>query len=157
MWFMWFIIMIVLIQRILLKWITVCTFKKKIAPEKKRMLIRKKRSLVLAHVFVMGVQAVKLAPVNNSSSLYFTTKVKVHNFTIYNLKTTQCSNYWWHEGESDMVASMFVTCITVHLNKYCKDKLSIILWYDGCGYQNRNLVLANAFLNYSIETKKDIQ
>lgn len=46
----------------------------------------------LAHVFVIDVQVIKLSPVKNSSSFYFKTKLKVHNFTMHNFSTSECSN-----------------------------------------------------------------
>lgn len=42
-------------------------------------------------------------------------------------------------------ASVFASCVTAHLEKHClNDKKNIILFSDGCGYQNRNAVMANA-------------
>nr|CAH7736180.1 unnamed protein product [Callosobruchus chinensis] len=101
------------------------------------------------HVFVMDVQAVKLCPVNDANKFYFKTRLKVHNFTIYNLGTHQCTNYWWNESEGDLVASVFTSIIIHHIEKHCVDGKPIILWSDGCPYQNRNSILANALCNYS--------
>jgi len=43
----------------------------------------------------MDLQAVKLCPALNASALYDSMKLKVHNFTIYNLEPNHpCSNYW---------------------------------------------------------------
>lgn len=102
------------------------------------------------YIFTMDLQAVKQCPVIPASALYFKTKLTVHNFTVYNLATHQCSNYWWHEGEGDLSASSFASLITNHLSQHCLDKsLPIVLYSDGCCYQNRNAVLANALLHYS--------
>lgn len=101
------------------------------------------------HAFVMDVQAVKLCPVNNANKFYFKTKLKMHNFTIYNLASHQCTNYWWNESEADLVASVFTSIIIHHLEKYCTDSRPIVLWSDGCPYQNKNAVLANALSNYA--------
>lgn len=106
------------------------------------------------HVFVMDVQAVKLCPVNNANKFYFKTKLKVHNFTIFNLATHQATNYWWNETEADLVASVFTSIIFHHLEKHCKDNLPIVLWSDGCPYQNRNVVLSNALCNYAVKYQK---
>lgn len=109
-----------------------------------------------AHALLMDVQAVKLLPVSNCNSYYFKSKLKMHNFTMFEMITTECMNYWWHEGEGGVVASMFVSCIIKHLETYCRDKLPVILWSDGCTYQNRNQVWSNALLDYAIRTGKDV-
>ncbi|CAH1099730.1 unnamed protein product [Psylliodes chrysocephalus] len=94
------------------------------------------------YTFVMDVQAVKLCPVNNENKFYFKTRLKLHNFTIYNLASHQCTNYWWNESEADLVSSVFTTIIINHLEKYCTEDKPTVLWSDGCPYQNRNVVLA---------------
>ncbi|VEN42000.1 unnamed protein product [Callosobruchus maculatus] len=104
--------------------------------------------------FVMDVQAVKLCPVNNANKFYFKTRLKVHNFTIYNLKTHHCTNYWWNETEGDLSSSVFTTMIIDHLNEHCDNDLPIVLWSDGCPYQNRNAVLSNALPQCAVNHKK---
>lgn len=37
-------------------------------------------------VLTMDLQAVKLCPALNASALYYSMKLKVHNFTVYNLE-----------------------------------------------------------------------
>lgn len=41
--------------------------------------------LVINEVFTMDLQAVLLCPKSNVSSLYYKTKLIIHNFTIYDL------------------------------------------------------------------------
>lgn len=105
------------------------------------------------YVFIMDVQAVKLCPFLNASALYYKQKLQVHNFTIYNAKTHQCTNFWWNETEGDMSASSFISCIMDYLDKQCKEPIPIIFYSDGCGYQNRNVYLSNALLHYAIKKK----
>lgn len=84
----------------------------------------------LNYTFTMDTQAVKLCPVLNVSAAYYKTKLQVHNFTIFNLATHQCSNYLWDETEGDLSASVFVTSIIKHLEEQClteKQKLFCIL------------------------------
>lgn len=76
-------------------------------------------------------------------------KLKVHNMTIYNIATNECSNYWWHEGEANLEASVFATIIIKHLLNKCIEPIPIIIYSDGCGYQNRNVILSNALLQFS--------
>ncbi|CAG9812843.1 unnamed protein product [Phaedon cochleariae] len=103
------------------------------------------------HVFTMDVQAVKLCPMLYASKLYFKSKLQVHNFSIYNLTDHHCVNYCWNETEGEVVASIFTSCILKHLENFCLgEKKPIILYSDGCGYQNRNMTLANALLEFSV-------
>lgn len=110
------------------------------------------------HVLTMDVQAVKLCPDINASAIYFKQRLQVHNFTIFNLATHQCSNYWWNETDGDLSASSFVSCIIHYLKAHClNDTLPITIFSDGCGYQNRNQYLSNALSNFAIQTKKIIE
>lgn len=110
-----------------------------------------------ARVFVWDVEAVKLAPQNKSGILYYKSKLKNHNFSIYDLKSTDCTNNWWNEADGGMDSSMFTTCAIDFLDENCNDDLPIIIWSDGCGYQNRNQILSSALLEYAIQYKKTIQ
>ncbi|CAH0558565.1 unnamed protein product [Brassicogethes aeneus] len=104
------------------------------------------------YVFTTDVQAVKLCPMLYASKLYVRSKLQIHNFSIYNLTTHHCANYCWNKTECELVSSIFTTCIIKHLEKFCTDKIkTIILYSDGCGYQNMNAVLANALLNLAME------
>ncbi|CAG9814670.1 unnamed protein product [Phaedon cochleariae] len=96
------------------------------------------------HCFVVDVQAVKLCPVLQASSLYYKTKLQIHNFTVYNLKNHRSMNFVWNETEAELDSSVFTTCLIKHLEEYLtNEKKNIIVFSDGCGYQNRNVVLAN--------------
>lgn len=56
--------------------------------------------------------------------------------------------------KSHLSASVFATCIIKHLKENClAHKKSIILFFNGCCCQNRNVVLSNALLHFSIEQK----
>lgn len=106
------------------------------------------------HVIAMDVQGVLMAPMLNASSLYYKTKLVVHNFTVYNLKTRHTTCFLWNETEGELVASVFATCLRKYLEKNFLDALPIIIFSDGCTYQNRNAVLSNSLLELSMRTKK---
>lgn len=111
-----------------------------------------------SHVFTMDVQAVKLCPNINASAIYFKQRLQVHNFTIYNLASHQCTNYWWSEIDGDLSASTFISIIVYHLKTHCSsDSLPIVIYSDGCGYQNRNHILSNALSIFAIENKRIIE
>lgn len=110
-----------------------------------------------AHVFTMDMQAVKLCPYLQASVLYYSIKLKVHNLAIYNIGNAEYHNYWWYETEGNLEASVFTTILIKHLEKVCLDKKSIVVYTDGCRYQNRNVVLSNGLLKYSMKYKVSVQ
>lgn len=100
----------------------------------------------------MDVQAVQLCPKQNASALYFKLKLQMHYFTIYDLLSHKSSNYVWDETQGELKASIFTSIVVCHLenliaSKSCRD--TIIIYSDGCGYQNRNAVLANALSQFA--------
>lgn len=110
------------------------------------------------HVFTMDKQAVKLSPDINASAIYFKTRLQVHNFTVYNLASHHCTNYWWDKTEGDLSASSFASCVIRYLQMHClSDTLPIILFSDGCGGQSRNYFLSNALSNFAVKNNKIIE
>lgn len=119
---------------------------------------KEKAASNLAHVFTQDLQAVKLAPFTKASAFYYRKKLNVHNFTMYNLQTHKVVCYWFDETATDLLASSFVSCIVHTLcNILQNNRLPVILWSDGCNYQNRNTVLSNALLHLSKEFNVDIE
>ncbi len=106
-------------------------------------------------VVCMDLQALLLCPKLKASALYYKTKLAVHNFTVYNMLTHSATCYVWHEGEGSLSASEFISCIVDYLSAHTEPD-TFILWSDGCGYQNRNAVLRNALLLFSMQKNKVI-
>lgn len=109
--------------------------------------------------FAMDLQSVLLCPKSNVSSLYYKTKLIVHNFTIYDLKRQQGECFLWNESEGRVTANEFATIIVHFLRKKIEassddKRRDYIFFSDGCAAQNRNCVLANALFNLAIE--KDV-
>ncbi|KAI2652625.1 Bifunctional protein FolD [Labeo rohita] len=104
-------------------------------------------------VLCMDLQALLLCPKLKASALYYKTKLAVHNFTVYNMLTHSATCYVWHEGEGSLSASEFASCIVNYLSAHTEPD-TFILWSDGCGYQNRNAVLSNALLQFSMKKNK---
>lgn len=105
----------------------------------------------------MDLQAVKVCPYVQASAIFFKLKVCCHNFTIYDLVTNMAKCYWFTETETDMTASTFVSCILEYLSTDCANESGPIIFYsEGCTYQNRNSILSNALLNYSITNNIEI-
>lgn len=101
-------------------------------------------------VFTMDLQCVLLCPKSNVSSLYYKTKLAVHNLSFYNLKTKEVHCYVWNESEGGLTANEFTSIICDFILKQCPlpgNIESIILYSDGCTYQNRNAILSNGLVN----------
>lgn len=109
-------------------------------------------------VLTQDLQAVKVCPMLNASALYYKTKLCVHNFTLFNINTKHCKCYWFTETEADLTANTFASCLLDYLTSMNLRGPSqpIIIYSDGCGYQNKNAILSNALLCYSVENNVTI-
>jgi hypothetical protein len=99
-------------------------------------------------VVTVDMQAVLLSPSLQASALYYKQKLCVHNYTVYNLATHGVTCYVWHEGEGGLTSSEFSTCLCDYLEDN-PGYAEVIIYSDGCGYQNRNVTLSNALINYA--------
>lgn len=117
-------------------------------------------------VLTMDLKSVKLCPILKTSALYYSMKFKVHNFTLYNLANHKSINHWWNETEGELEASIFCSILTDYLTSYLtrheqegfnQKSNKIKLYSDGCGYQNRNAIMANALLNFSTRHQVQIE
>lgn len=114
----------------------------------------------LCAIFCMDAQAVKLIPRLNANAAYYKMKLQVHNFTVYNVITHDSYNYVWDETDGKLEASVFATCIIKQLKTFhdhYPEIHHIIIYSDGCFYQNRNVTLANALLVFCEETNVTIE
>ena len=103
-------------------------------------------------VITADTEALLIAPLNNANIMFFRTKLNLHNFTFYNLKDKSVQNYLWTESNGDLDASSFASCFLDYINKIVNthpEVKTIILWTDGCTYQNRNNVLASTIANFA--------
>ena len=99
-------------------------------------------------VIAIDLQAVLLCPKLQASALYYRTKLACHNFTVMDLASKSASCYFWTEVE-DLSASSFASCVTDYLTRTLDESpmiTEVIIYSDGCTYQNRNVVLSNALL-----------
>ncbi|CAG9770205.1 unnamed protein product [Ceutorhynchus assimilis] len=113
------------------------------------------------NVYTMDLQSVLLSPKSNVSSLYYKTKLIVHNFTVFNLKTKDGYCYIWHEGQGGLTANIFTSILYSFVRNHVmqeNEAVSKIIFYsDGCSCQNRNALLSSALLNLSQESKIQIE
>ncbi|CAH1984507.1 unnamed protein product [Acanthoscelides obtectus] len=122
-------------------------------PQKEKNDDKEKAMQGVCHVITVDLQAVKTCPYLQASLLYFKTKLVCHNFTVYDLATNQCTCYWFTELDADLQASTFASLLVDYLTKkYLQNAAHIkpiIIYSDGCTYQNRNSTMANALLSLS--------
>ena len=100
-----------------------------------------------------------MAPLNDANIMFFRTKLNLHNFTFYNLVTRDVINFVWSETNGDLKSSSFTTIYIEYLTQLFEKnpKIStIILWTDGCTYQNRCHVLSSALVSFAVKNRVEI-
>ena len=113
-------------------------------------------------VWTMDLQAVMLCPRTSMQEAYYRKKLQVHNLTFFNRATKDATCYFFSETNANLEAETFAFLHQAHFRhlirndpKYASAE-EFVIWSDGCGYQNRNAVVASAFLDTAIRTKKTI-
>lgn len=106
-------------------------------------------------VFTADLQAVLMAPRSNVSSNYYKTKLCVHNWCIYDLKSGEAHCFIWNESEGGLNSEEFATIMSKFITKEVVPKMGeeereITFYTDGCTYQNRNATLSNAMANIAM-------
>nr|CAH7748643.1 unnamed protein product [Callosobruchus chinensis] len=110
------------------------------------------------NVYTMDMQSVLLCPKSNVSLLYYKTKLIVHNFTIFNLKTKDGYCYLWHEGHGGLTANTFASILYHCFRKHVSEGVDkVILYSDGCTAQNRNAILSSSLSKLSQEIQITIE
>ncbi|KAK6186042.1 hypothetical protein SNE40_008154 [Patella caerulea] len=106
-------------------------------------------------MLTLDLQALLMCPKLEASALYYKTKLGCHNYTIFNVATRQVKCYFWFESEGDLTANSFASCLSYYLEVAIDDSITeVIIYTDGCTYQNRNLIVSQALLLLS--RKKNI-
>lgn len=117
----------------------------------------KATKMKLLILLCMDAEGVVLCPKLLASALYFKSKLQLHNFTIYDILTHDSTNYVWDETESDLQSSTFTSILIHHLEKLIESgPLPITIYSDGCGYQNRNVVMSNALRLLAMKHSRSI-
>lgn len=109
------------------------------------------------YVFTVDLQAVLMAPKSNVSTLYYKTKLQVHNLCFYDNINKDGYCFVWNETEGGLNADEFASIWTYFIeNKVLsmvenKTDVRVTIYSDGCGYQNRNVTMSNALLNIAVK------
>lgn len=82
----------------------------------------------------------------------------MHNLCFFNLRTKDGYCYIWNESEGGLTADEFASCLFHFIETHVlpsfatvnKENSKIILYSDGCTYQNRNSTTANAAINLAL-------
>lgn len=96
--------------------------------------------------YTMDMEKILVTPSLNVGKLYYAQKLKTFNFTVYNLATSEATNYMWHEGVGSKGSSEIATCLW-HILKNLDPVVKEITFYsDTASGQNRNCINAAMFL-----------
>ena len=83
--------------------------------------------------------------------MFYTTKLQVHNFTLFSLDTSAGYCNVWDGCNGGLISDIVVWLQYQHFNAFLeanRDIKTLIIWSDGCGYQNNwNATVSNYFLH----------
>lgn len=121
---------------------------------KARMKEEGKKSNVIAAAF--DLEKVLLCPHGQTSSFYYSKRLKVHNFTITDIASMVTHCFVWHEGEAQKGSSEIATCLQTYTRWVKSQDVDILsLFSDRCGGQNSNrmvvIALHEAFLKHGFQ------
>lgn len=94
----------------------------------------------------MDLEKILLTPSLKVGKLYYAQKLKTFNFTVYNLTTSEATNYMWHEGTGSKGSSEIATCLWNALQNLEDCVKEITFYSDTASGQNRNCINAAMFL-----------
>ena len=94
--------------------------------------------------YTMDLQSVLYTPCSAVSSLYYSRKLCVYNFTVYDQESKNGVCYIWNECDGKRGSTEIGTCLFKHLCSIAKNKRHVSLFSDSCGGQNRNQYVVGA-------------
>ena len=99
------------------------------------------------------LEKVLLAPHGQTSSFYYSKRLKIHNFTVTDITNMETFCYVWHEGEAAKGSCEVGSCLQKYLGQ--TDATKVNLFSDRCGGQNSNrptiVAIHDAFYKSKIE------
>lgn len=104
-------------------------------------------------VAVYDLQAVLQCPKGDVSTFYYTSKLNVFNFTVYEMKTHSARCYLWDESEGNRGVCEIGTCVLRYIqflerraNQNENGELDLIFYSDNCCDQQKNKVMLSMYL-----------
>lgn len=96
---------------------------------------------------VYDLQAVMQLPKGDTSVFYYTSKLNVLNFTIYDLKTGSCECFVWDESNGHRGVNELGTCVYLYLKKKATTSDTDFMFYsDNCVGQQKNKFMLALYL-----------
>ena len=92
------------------------------------------------------LQKVLNTPCGDVSNLYYTRKLSVYNFCVFERVTSTGTCYLWDETNGARGSCEIGTCVYKHITSYPKNIKKIIFYSDNCAGQNLNRFLSVAML-----------
>lgn len=97
---------------------------------------------------VFDLQQVFSLPITKESAVFYKRRLSVYNFTVYDIASSDCDCYLWHEAISKRGSSEIATCVYSSIKKFeMQNKTVIHLYCDGCAGQNKNSILPTMMLH----------
>ena len=91
------------------------------------------------------LEKVLLSPYGQTSSFYYSKRLKVHNFTVTDIKHMKTLCYVWHEGEAKKGSAEIGSSLQDFLKWAVNEGAKIVnLFADRCGGQNSNRMVIAA-------------
>lgn len=85
------------------------------------------------------LEKVLLCPYGQTSSFYYSKRLKVHNFTITDINSMETHCFLWHEGEAEKGSCEIGTSLQKYVKAKAERGCNIIHFFsDRCGGQNNN-------------------
>ena len=101
-------------------------------------------------VAVYYLQAVMQLPQGDQPTFYYKSKLKVLNFTIYNIKKNHCECFLWDETNGNRGANEIGTWVLTYIRKLCEENkgenIKIIFYSDNCSGQQKNKFMIALYL-----------
>ena len=100
-------------------------------------------------VLTADTESLLQAPLNNSDIMFFKSKLNLHN-----LKSRKVVNYLWSEVNGEIEPANFTSCYIDYMTALKEQNPmlnTIVVWTDGCNYQNHCNILASGLLTFAVE------
>jgi hypothetical protein len=66
------------------------------------------------------------------------------------MKTRDVLCYFWTESEEDITSNSFASCVFDYISEIDETVKTLIIYSEGCTYQNRNITLSNTLIVFQL-------
>lgn len=101
----------------------------------------------------MDLQSLLICPHLEASVIYYEMKLSCHNFTLFDLATNRANNYFWDEGEGDLNANVFASCVIDYLDAIPdKSNVKTVIIYSVAAHTRIEIVWQTHFFCGRLKT-----